>query len=306
MKKIAIATEGENLNSKVSSVGARAPYFLIFDSDFNLEEIIKNPFRVGGGAGIGAASLLKEKGINSFIAGAFGPNMAMSLRESGVKIYQAQDLTVEEVLRKLQKKELEEFAPKIPSWPKRGTGFKGWLRGRGLGWCRRFRWGWRKWFGLFLLILFLPFTKTSAVCPVCTVAVGCGVGLSRYLGVDDLISGLWIGAFLFSSGLWLIDYLSKKGIKFAFRNFLILFFVYLLGFLSLKDFIGHYSNKIFGLDKLIFGIILGTVVLIIAIFIDKVLRRRNQEKVYFPYQKVIIPLILLIISTLILYFFFCG
>jgi hypothetical protein len=35
------------------------------------------------------------------------------------------------------------------------------------------------------------------VCPVCTIAVAGGVGLCRYLGIDDLISGSWIGALLF-------------------------------------------------------------------------------------------------------------
>lgn len=33
--------------------------------------------------------------------------------------------------------------------------------------------------------------KALAVCPICTVAVGAGVGLSRCLGIDDSITGLW-------------------------------------------------------------------------------------------------------------------
>jgi hypothetical protein len=41
------------------------------------------------------------------------------------------------------------------------------------------------------------------VCPVCTIAVAGGVGLCRYLGIDDLISGAWIGALLFS--LFFVD-----------------------------------------------------------------------------------------------------
>ena len=39
------------------------------------------------------------------------------------------------------------------------------------------------------ILLLLPFI-TKAVCPVCTVAIASGVGLCRYLGIDDLISGL--------------------------------------------------------------------------------------------------------------------
>jgi len=34
---------------------------------------------------------------------------------------------------------------------------------------------------------FLISTKVYAICPVCTVAVAGGVGLSRWLGIDDLM-----------------------------------------------------------------------------------------------------------------------
>jgi len=39
-------------------------------------------------------------------------------------------------------------------------------------------------------ISFLFAEKALAVCPICTVAVGAGVGLSRWLGIDDTIN--WI------------------------------------------------------------------------------------------------------------------
>ena len=35
--------------------------------------------------------------------------------------------------------------------------------------------------------------KALAVCPICTVAVATGIGFSRWLGIDDTITGLWIG-----------------------------------------------------------------------------------------------------------------
>jgi hypothetical protein len=56
------------------------------------------------------------------------------------------------------------------------------------------------------------------VCPICTVAISGGVGLCRYLGIDDLISGVWIGALLFSLFWLTIDWLNKKRIKFLFRK----------------------------------------------------------------------------------------
>lgn len=48
------------------------------------------------------------------------------------------------------------------------------------------------------------------MCPVCTIGVVVGVGLSKYLGVDDLISGVWIGALLIYLTLWTSLWLNKK------------------------------------------------------------------------------------------------
>jgi len=60
--------------------------------------------------------------------------------------------------------------------------------------------------------LFLVFpAKVYAVCPICTVAVGAGLGISRWLGIDDSVTGLWIGGLILSSGLWLADWIGKKG-----------------------------------------------------------------------------------------------
>jgi len=45
---------------------------------------------------------------------------------------------------------------------------------------------------LSVLVIFNT-NQVFAVCPVCTVAAGAGVGLSRWLGIDDIIIGLWVG-----------------------------------------------------------------------------------------------------------------
>jgi len=52
--------------------------------------------------------------------------------------------------------------------------------------------------------------KVLAVCPLCTVAVGAGVGLSRWLGIDDVITGLWIGGLIVSLIAWSENWLDKK------------------------------------------------------------------------------------------------
>src|SRR3972149_11759116 len=63
-------------------------------------------------------------------------------------------------------------------------------------------------------INFSLFTREAhAVCPVCTIAVGAGLGISRWLGIDDAVSGVWVGGIILSSSFWLLDWLVKKKIK---------------------------------------------------------------------------------------------
>ena len=42
--------------------------------------------------------------------------------------------------------------------------------------------------------------KALALCPVCAIAVGAGIGVSRWLGVDDTITGVWVGGLIVSFG----------------------------------------------------------------------------------------------------------
>jgi len=139
------------------------------------------------------------------------------------------------------------------------------------------------------------------VCPVCTIAVAGGVGLCRYLGIDDLISGTWIGALLFSLFLWTIEWLNKKKIKFLFRKPLVFVFWYGLTIFPLMKIgiIGHPQNKFWGIDKLIFGIFSGTILFLISLLLENYLRKKNKGKAYFKLQKVIIPVLFLTILSLI-------
>jgi hypothetical protein len=139
------------------------------------------------------------------------------------------------------------------------------------------------------------------MCPVCTIGVAAGVGLCRYLGIDDLISGVWIGALLIYLVLWTIEFLNRKKIKFLFRKPLIFAFFYLLTIWTFYHYkiIGQEANKFLGIDKLVFGIMAGTIGLLIGINLNNYLIRRNNGKVYFKFQKVIVPIFILIILSLI-------
>jgi hypothetical protein len=143
-----------------------------------------------------------------------------------------------------------------------------------------------------------------AICPICVVGIGAGLGLSRWLGVDDLISSIWIGGLLVALAAWTIDWLNRKNIHFVLRDIIIWLAYYLLVLLPLYlyDIAGHPLNKFWGVDKILLGTIIGTVIAVLAIVLHFWLKKKNGDKVYFPYQKVAIPIASLIITSLIVYF----
>ena len=59
----------------------------------------------------------------------------------------------------------------------------------------------------------------------------------------------------------------------------------------------HKNNTFLHVDKVLVGLVTGMVMWLIGIGIDKLIRKYNHGKVLFYYQKVIIPLFLLLATT---------
>jgi predicted Fe-Mo cluster-binding NifX family protein len=88
--RIAVATLKKRETSQISVQAGRAPYYLIFNENFELLETVSNPFkRGGGGAGFGVVKMLADKKVDTVIAGGFGKNMIETLTERGIKYLEA-------------------------------------------------------------------------------------------------------------------------------------------------------------------------------------------------------------------------
>jgi hypothetical protein len=157
---------------------------------------------------------------------------------------------------------------------------------------------------LALLGISVPCLCAQAICPVCTVIVGVGIGLSRWLGVDDSVTGLWIGAFTASLIAWTIVWLNKINIRFYGRKILITLFYYAIIILPLYyiNIMGLPDNKLWGLDKLLLGIILGSLAFLISILWYNHLKRKNNGKSHFHGEKILIPTVVLMILSAIFYY----
>lgn len=154
--------------------------------------------------------------------------------------------------------------------------------------------------------------SAQAVCPVCVVAVAGGLGLSEYLGIDDSIAGVWIGGLNVALIAWTLNWLEKKnwgwlsaknGAAKTQRDIAITAAFYALLFWPLiaKDFIGNPGNQLFGIDKLLLGIVAGSFIFLGAVAWYESLKKKNHGHAWFPYQKIVWPVGALAIASLLFY-----
>ena len=158
-------------------------------------------------------------------------------------------------------------------------------------------------FAVSFLMLGSAALPAFAICPVCTIAVGAGIGLSRYLGVDDSVTGLWVGGLTVSMILWTLEWMKKKKYHFIGDTIIVWISYYVLIILPLyfKDIFGHPLNKLWGIDKLELGIAIGSVAFFVGGMTHFHHKRKNNEKVYFPFQKVVFSISPLIVLSAIFY-----
>ena len=82
---IAIAATAPEQNGQIAMHGARAPFYLLFDEQGNMLEVLANPVvQAEGGAAPQAALFLADKGVTLLAAGDFGSRFVSELEERGI------------------------------------------------------------------------------------------------------------------------------------------------------------------------------------------------------------------------------
>ena len=108
--KIAIASEGQTLESMVAERFGRCPFFLIVNEDGTLEESFSNQAtQAAHGAGGMAVQSLAAKGASVLIAPRLGPNATMALKSSGIRAYEASGCSCQEAFENYKKGSLKEI-----------------------------------------------------------------------------------------------------------------------------------------------------------------------------------------------------
>lgn len=172
---------------------------------------------------------------------------------------------------------------------------------------------------LALALLAIPaksFAFVPLICDLCTVGVVAGLAVSRYLGVDDSVVGVWVGAVVVALIAMTNAYLEKKNIRFKFRDTVIalsyvgftgasLFWAGVVGLprnvfklpQALSDFVPAIVT-----DKILVSSVIGGLVLVGASKFYQFLKVKNGGKAHFPFEKVFIPLASLAATSIVFYF----
>lgn len=153
--------------------------------------------------------------------------------------------------------------------------------------------------------LFIAPGTALAHCPLCVAGAAVGVSLSRYIGVDDSITGVWLAAFLGAISFWTSTWLTrkvsfKKQVK-AIVKPLVYMAIFALTIWSFYKYqLVIRMSQIMGLDKLTFGMLSGGVLFYAVDALDDYLIKRNG-RVFFPYQRIIVSLGSILAFSLVLY-----
>lgn len=143
----------------------------------------------------------------------------------------------------------------------------------------------------------------NPACPVCTIAIGAALPITRRLGISDAAIGVWAGAFLAIMGYWIIKFMARRGWNFPGRNAIVLALsVVTIGF----AYVGQVTYTpctymgFLNIDPLLFGTILGAVLFIVTEKVYDYMRAKNGGHAHFPFEKVVLPIVVLSIASIIL------
>jgi len=106
--KLAMPVEAKDLENKVCPSFGRTPYFLIYDTDSKEEVYLDNSAaNTQGGAGIKAAQIIVDSGVQALLTPRCGKNAAEVLTDSGIKLYKTREGSVKENIESFATNQLD-------------------------------------------------------------------------------------------------------------------------------------------------------------------------------------------------------
>lgn len=105
--KIMLATEEKTLESMIADRFARAPYFLIYDTESGSFKVVENNADAAHGMGPKAAQIAIDNGAEVLISALPGGNAMEALKSSEIAVYDGRGLKASEAIEKFKNGELK-------------------------------------------------------------------------------------------------------------------------------------------------------------------------------------------------------
>lgn len=171
----------------------------------------------------------------------------------------------------------------------------------------------KKIFQVFSLLTFNFLFSTgvaSAHCPLCTIGAGAVAVGASFLGVKDIVTGIFIGAFATALGLWSAKLIKKQFVRF--QNEITTIVIFLLTVLPVSQIVKSYLplyfdwggayGSIFNRTYIFNALFVGSLIGALIMLISPRLSRKLKDKIgrSFPFQTIAIIFFLLIVTGLIL------
>lgn len=125
-------------------------------------------------------------------------------------------------------------------------------------------------------------------CTLCVMTIGGGLMIARNLGISEYIVAVWMSALNTAIAFYLSSVIKNRILG---SKFLLAALFYLTTYLYLYN-----TNQANG--EVFSGMSIGAGSFFAAYFLEKYLRNRNKRSGIFPFQKVIIPILFLILASL--------
>lgn len=101
--KIAVSSTGKGLDSPISPVFGRCAYFVVVETEGKeikgSKDVPNTAAGQTGGAGITAAQLVGNEGVDAVITSNMGPRAFGVMEQLGIKVFHASEGTVREVVQ---------------------------------------------------------------------------------------------------------------------------------------------------------------------------------------------------------------
>jgi predicted Fe-Mo cluster-binding NifX family protein len=118
--KVAISSTGKAFQDQLDPRFGRAAGFILFDTETGHSEFIDNQGnqQASKGAGIHAAQNVVRAGAEAVISGHIGPKAYAALESGGIRVFQSETKTVQEVIEDFRQGRLSQAqgADSPPHW----------------------------------------------------------------------------------------------------------------------------------------------------------------------------------------------